>query len=109
MEQALIVGGSTGIGKSTAEILIEKGIEVALVGRSLDSLNTAKAELEAKGGKVKIYQLDLSDMKAVAAFNSNLKKELPGLKYVVNSAGHYNPISFFGSYRKRLRQFSNLY
>lgn len=94
MEQALIVGGSTGIGKSTAEILIEKGIEVALVGRSVDSLNKAKEELEAKGGKVKIYSVDLSDMKAVATFNSNLKKELPNLKYLVNGAGHYTPVSF---------------
>lgn len=94
MEQALIVGGSTGIGKSTAEILIGKGIEVALVGRSLESLNKAKAELEGKGGKVKVYPLDLSDMEAVATFNSNLKKELPNLKYLVNSAGHYTPVSF---------------
>lgn len=46
-EQALIAGRSTGIGKTTAEILIEKEIEVALVGRNLDSLNTAKAELKA--------------------------------------------------------------
>ncbi|WP_119790667.1 SDR family NAD(P)-dependent oxidoreductase [Flavobacterium anhuiense] len=94
MEQALIVGGSTGIGKSTAELLIEKGIEVALVGRSVESLNKAKAELEGKGGKVKIYALDLSDMEAVDAFNNNLKKELPNLKYLVNSAGHYTPVSF---------------
>jgi len=94
MEQALIVGGSTGIGKATAEILITKGIEVALVGRSVDSLNKAKEELEGKGGKVKIYQLDLSDMKGVTVFNSNLNEELPGLKYLVNGAGHYNPVSF---------------
>lgn len=94
MEQALIVGGSTGIGKATAEILIEKGIEVALVGRSLDSLNKAKEELEENGGKVKIFQLDLSDMEAVSAFNTNLKNELPNLKYLVNSAGHYMPVTF---------------
>lgn len=94
MEQALIVGGSTGIGKATAEILIEKGIEVALVGRNTDSLNKAAAELESKGGKVKIFPLDLSNMEDVSVFNSNLKQELPNLKYLVNSAGHYNPISF---------------
>ncbi|WBS74087.1 SDR family NAD(P)-dependent oxidoreductase [Elizabethkingia meningoseptica] len=94
MEQALIVGGSTGIGKATAEILIGRGIEVALVGRSVDSLTKAKEELEAKGGKVKIYSIDLSDMKAVAEFNSNLHMKLPNLKYLVNSAGHYTPISF---------------
>lgn len=94
MEQALIIGGSTGIGKATAEILIEKGIEVALVGRSVDSLNKAKEELEAKGGKVKVYSVDLSDIKAVAEFNNSLKNELPNLKYLVNSAGHYNPVSF---------------
>lgn len=94
MEQALIVGGSTGIGKATAEILIEKGIEVALVGRSVDSLDKAKEELEKKSGKVKLFKLDLSDMEAVATFNSNLKKELPNLKYLVNGAGHYLPITF---------------
>ncbi|QIH34590.1 SDR family oxidoreductase [Sphingobacterium sp. DR205] len=95
MEQALIVGGSTGIGKSTAELLIGRGVEVAIVGRSVESLNKAKVELEEKGGIVKIYSVDLSDMDAVVDFNSNLKNELPNLKYLVNGAGHYNPISFF--------------
>lgn len=94
MEQALIVGGSTGIGKSTAELLVVRGVEVALIGRNVEALNKAKEELEKKGGKVKLFNFDLSDMDAVNNFNSNLKNELPNLKYLVNGAGHYLPVTF---------------
>lgn len=93
MKQALIVGGSTGMGKAIAAILIEKGIEVAILARPGKSLTTTVAELNKKG-KVKTYALDLSNMDEVREFSKRLATELPQLKYLVNAAGYFKPLPF---------------
>jgi NAD(P)-dependent dehydrogenase (short-subunit alcohol dehydrogenase family) len=93
MKQALIVGGSTGMGRSTAELLLEQGHEVAIVARNSAELAGVEKELAAKG-KVKVYTLDLSDMEDVKSFSKRLASELPNLKYLVNAAGYFKPKSF---------------
>ena len=93
MEQALIVGGSSGIGKATAEILLQRGIEVGILGREDNDLENTKIELPQKG-KVKCYGINLTDMEEVTAFSKQLSIELPQLKYLVNAAGIYRPKPF---------------
>ena len=93
MKQALIVGGSTGMGKATAEILLQLGIEVAIVARPNKNLEVTKKELAQKG-KVKVYGVDLADSKAVDTFSKQLSTELPQLKYLVNAAGYFSPKTF---------------
>ncbi|GAA4915195.1 SDR family oxidoreductase [Mucilaginibacter defluvii] len=94
MSQALIIGGSTGMGKATAKALIEKGIEVAIVARDENNLIKTAEELNAAGGKVQTYLVDLSDMNQVRSFSEKLGKELPQLKYLVNAAGYFKPKTF---------------
>ncbi|MFZ4860872.1 SDR family NAD(P)-dependent oxidoreductase [Sphingobacterium sp. Mn56C] len=94
MEQALIVGGSTGIGKATARLLLTLGIEVFIIGRNLTLLEETKNELVKDGGSVKVFQLDLANLKSLQSFNRNLHAVLPNLKYLVNSAGHFLPKPF---------------
>src|SRR5262245_33317476 len=94
MEQALIVGGSTGIGRATAEILMAKGIEVAILARKGKDLDNAEKELPKKGS-VKFYSVDLSNIQEVYAFTKQLSEELLQLKYLVNAAGIYRPKTFF--------------
>jgi hypothetical protein len=93
MEQALIVGGSTGIGRATAEILLQKGIEVAIIGRKSKDLENASVELAQKGS-VKSYGLDLVNWYDVTSFSKQLANDLPHLKYLVNAAGIYRPKAF---------------
>lgn len=93
MEQALIIGGTTGMGKATAELLLKRGIEVAIVAKNAQNLEEVREEL-SKIGKVKVYALDLADQDEVATFNKKLSIELPGLKYLVNAAGYFSPKSF---------------
>jgi len=93
MEQALIVGGTTGMGKATAELLLKKGIEVAIVAKNEQNINETGAIL-SKLGSVKVYAVDLFNMDAVYAFSRKLSCELPGLKYLVNAAGYFSPKSF---------------
>ena len=91
--QALIIGGTTGMGKATAELLLNDDIEVILIGRS--ETNQKQAEQDLSGlGSVKTINLDLSAASAVATFSSTLGEIAPHLKYVVNAAGYFSPKSF---------------
>ena len=47
--QALIVGGTTGMGKATAQLLLQQGIEVIIVGRAGKNLDIAQQELSTFG------------------------------------------------------------
>ncbi len=44
-EIALIIGGSSGMGKETARQLLQRGIHVLIHGRNQDKLETAGIEL----------------------------------------------------------------
>lgn len=93
MEQALIIGGSTGMGKATAEKLLRKGIEVVIVSRKGANLTDTLNELSPIG-KITAYGLDLANMADVKAFCAKIANDLPNLKYLVNAAGYFNPKSF---------------
>ncbi|WP_299215642.1 SDR family oxidoreductase [uncultured Aquimarina sp.] len=91
--QALIIGGTSGMGKATAELLVKDGIEVLIVGRN-DS-NLAKAERElSRLGSVKSISVDLSDTEAVKSFATSIQGIAPNLKYIVNAAGYFSPKPF---------------
>ncbi len=91
--QALIVGGTTGMGKATAKLLLRDGIEVILIGRNTPNLATAENELSSLGS-VKTIALDLSNVEQVNEFSANLADHAPSLKYVVNAAGYFSPKLF---------------
>lgn len=91
--QALIIGGTTGMGKATAALLLKDQIEVIIVARNTENLATTSKELSSLG-KISSIELDLNDLNAVKAFNNNLESVAPNLKYVVNAAGYFSPKSF---------------
>ena len=91
--QALIVGGTSGMGKATAELLLQKGVEVIIVGKADKYLTETEQEL-ANLGTIKAIGLDLFDTTAVQSFNQNLKELAPRLKYLLNAAGFFSPKPF---------------
>lgn len=92
-KQALIIGGTTGMGKATAELLLKENIEVIIVGRPNKNLTHAEEEL-SKLGRVKTIALDLSDLSSVQNFTNSLKETVPNLKYLLNAAGYFSPKPF---------------
>ncbi len=92
-KQAIIVGGTTGMGKATAELLLKDGIEVTIIGRSDKNLKTTGEEL-SKIGTVKTVGLDLFDSESIQNFINNLKTIAPNVKYLVNAAGYFSPKPF---------------
>ncbi len=91
--QALIIGGTTGMGKATAELLLKDNVEVLIVARNKENLNATKQEL-SNLGSVQTIQLDLNDLTAVNSFADRLEKLVPNLKHVVNAAGYFSPKPF---------------
>ena len=82
---ALIVGGSTGMGRATARRLLERGIGVHLVARHPGRLAEAQAELGALGS-VETSAVDLYDDAAVERLIAELDASKAHYKYLVNAA-----------------------
>lgn len=81
--KVLVTGGSLGIGKATAQLLIEKGAEVVITGRNAERLNAAAAEIGAKA-----LVFDVSDLNSIPAKAKAVADLLGGrIDVLVNNAG----------------------
>src|SRR2546426_1716303 len=58
---ALITGGTSGIGRATANKLVQLGIHVLVVGRNVERGEKTVAEIRAAGGKADFISSDLRD------------------------------------------------
>lgn len=80
--KALITGGSSGIGRDMALYLSEKGIDLIIVGRNIDALNSVKEKCKTN---VKVINLDLSVRENVYKLYELTKEE--NIDILINNAG----------------------
>ena len=92
---ALIVGGSSGMGKATAERLLKSGVPVMILSHDKQNLAEAKLDLESTtNGHVETAQVDLYDPSAVQSLIEQLNAEKRHIGYLVNAAGFFKPVDF---------------
>ncbi|GAB4377421.1 MAG: SDR family oxidoreductase [Elainellaceae cyanobacterium] len=84
--RALITGASSGIGRATALAFAEAGIDLILVSRSQEKLNTVAAKVEQIGVKVQTHSLDLANVDQVQAAIRTIVAD-QSIDILVNSAG----------------------
>ena len=82
-KKVLITGGSKGIGLACAKAFIAEGAKVALVSRSKENLDKAKASLR----EAYVIAADLVDAAAAASMVERVEKEFGPIDILVNSAG----------------------
>jgi short-subunit dehydrogenase len=85
--RALITGASSGIGKATALAFAKAGIDVALVSRSLDKLETVAQATKNTGVAAKVYAVDLADVSQVEAKMQAIASDFGDIDILVNNAG----------------------
>ena len=85
---ALVTGGSRGIGRAIVRRLAEEGCGVAVnYERSRDMAEEAVREVAALGRPALAVQADVSDARAVEAMRDRVLDELHEVDIVVNNAG----------------------
>ncbi len=84
---ALVVGGSRGLGRATAEALAAEGARVMLSSRSAESLASARAGLEATGADVAVEVADISDPAAPANLVEATVRRFGTIDIVIANAG----------------------
>ncbi len=84
---ALVTGAGSGVGLACAHALAAEGFAVALVGRRLDALERAGAEISARGGTALALACDVSDATAARRAVQECARRLGGLDALVNNAG----------------------
>ena len=99
---ALITGGSGGVGLSFAKRLSERGARVALVARTLSTLQEAARELDAS--RVALFAVDVSDRDSLLALPKQVFDHFGSLDLLINNAGVNHRGPFEGRSARELAQ-----
>ena len=91
---ALITGAGRGIGRATAVAFAKEGINVGLVGRTVENLQHVAEELKAYNVKVAIAAANVADLESISLAVESIRAELGPIDILVNNAG----ISKFGKF-----------
>ncbi len=84
---AVVTGAASGIGRATAVALAREGARVAIADVDRAGLAETVKLVEAAGGTVSTYLLDVSSREAVYAFAQEIEGQFGGADIVINNAG----------------------
>jgi NAD(P)-dependent dehydrogenase (short-subunit alcohol dehydrogenase family) len=84
---ALVTGGSSGIGRTTAQLLAALGATVAISGRREERLRETAATIEATGGTCAVLVGDVREASTPADWVELATKQFGKLTCLVNNAG----------------------
>lgn len=91
---ALITGAGRGIGRATAIALAKEGVNIGLVGRTMDNLERVASELSEYNVEVSAAVGDVADLESVTNAVEHIKGDLGSINILINNAG----IAKFGGF-----------
>ena len=92
-KQALIVGGSSGMGLEAGRLLVESGASVTLVGRRQQKLDAARETFDTPDS-TSTFRCDLTRQEDVDRLVRYIGDEMKDVKCLVNAAGVFSPKAF---------------
>ena len=101
-KRAIVAGGSRGIGRAIALAFAECGASVSICARGADALETARAEIAARGVKAHAGICDLADGAAVPRYIAEAVEALGGLDILVNNASGFGSTDDEAGWEKSL-------
>jgi NAD(P)-dependent dehydrogenase (short-subunit alcohol dehydrogenase family) len=84
---AVVVGGTSGIGRAIALGLADAGADVVATGRRRDLVEKAAAEVRARGRRSSIACADVADVASMTALRDTCLRDLGRVDIVVAAAG----------------------
>jgi NAD(P)-dependent dehydrogenase (short-subunit alcohol dehydrogenase family) len=101
---ALVTGAGTGIGKASAQALVQQGYHVIFTGRRIDVLNHAIEQLGEKSSQGTPFALDIGDVAQVQSLFKMITDRFGRLDVLFNNAGRGTPIMDFDEIPNELWQ-----
>jgi NAD(P)-dependent dehydrogenase (short-subunit alcohol dehydrogenase family) len=92
-KQALIVGGSSGMGLEAGRLLVESGASVTLIGRRQQKLDAARETFDTPDS-TSTFRCDLTRKEDVDRLIRYIGDEMKDVKCLVNAAGVFSPKAF---------------
>ena len=84
---AVVLGGTRGIGRAIAETLAAEGANIAVCARNAEQVKEAVAALASRGVKATGAAVDIMDGTALKAWVAKAAEELGGVDVLVSNAG----------------------
>jgi len=85
--RAVVIGGTSGIGRAIALALADAGADVVASARSEDAVDATAQEIEARGRKTMRETVNILDRSSVDELERCVRAELGPVDILVNSAG----------------------
>lgn len=85
--KALVIGGSSGIGKAAAHGFAEAGAQVAIAARRPDKLDAALTRLAERADKAKAYAADVTSEHELRDFADRVLSDLGRIDILMNCQG----------------------
>lgn len=107
MKTIIITGASTGIGKSTARLFLEKGYNVVINSANLQNLENTFNEL-GYSGQLAMVHGDVSQIDTGKKLVETALERFGSVDVLINNAGIFQPKSFLDVEEKDLDLFLNI-
>jgi len=91
---AVVTGGSKGLGFAIAQELLAEGARVAICSRDEKEIMEARDKLQQNGGNVFAQRADVTNPADIRTFVERSLEALGGIDLLVNNAGRAHPGSF---------------
>jgi len=84
---AIVTGGGSGIGESTAKLMAKEGAKVAVVDIDDKGGQRVVKEIKAAGGNAEFWHMNIAAEKEVEKVFADINKKIGKLNILVNNAG----------------------
>jgi len=85
-EVVVVTGASAGIGRAVARAFAESGARVGLLARGREGLESARRDVEERGGQALVLHADVADYSQVESAAAKVEKEFGPIDIWVNNA-----------------------